>query len=116
VNHSFTPDESVTFAKEGLADVITTDFSGGYHDPILFVLREAIEAGLISLPRAVQLATSGPTRIIPGVAPNRGLVEAGTVADLCIVDRDDISKVRYVIIAGRVVVKDGRLVQTHRDI
>jgi imidazolonepropionase-like amidohydrolase len=150
VNHSFTPDESVAFAKElkslgatveiitadsfgakqveaspegafallkeGLVDVITTDFSGGYHDPILFVLQKAIEAGIIALPRAVQLATSAPARIVPGVAPNRGLVEPAKVADLCVVDRDDISKVRYVVIAGRIVVEDGRLVQTHRDI
>jgi imidazolonepropionase-like amidohydrolase len=150
VNHSFTPDESVSFAKElkglgatieiitadsfgakqveaspegtfallkeGLVDVITTDFSGGYHDPILFVLQKAIEKEFITLSRAVQLATSAPARIIPGVAPNRGLVEPGKVADLCIVDGDDLSTVRYVIIGGRIVVEDGRLAHTHRDI
>lgn len=144
VNHSFTAEEMVNFAKElkrlgaiveiisadsfgarqiepslegtlallkeGLVDVISTDFCGGYHDPILLVLQEAIGKGIITLPRAVQLATSAPAKIIPGVAPNKGLVEPGKVADLCIVDRDDISKVRHVIIAGRVVVEDGRIV------
>jgi imidazolonepropionase-like amidohydrolase len=148
VNHSFTPAESVAFAKElkslgaiveiitadsfgakqveaspegtfallkeGLVDVITTDYSGGYHDPILFVLQKALEDGIIPLPRAVQLATSAPARIIPGVAPHRGLVEPGKVADLCILERDDMSKVRYVIIGGSIVVEEGRLVQPHR--
>ena len=148
VNHSFTPEEMVNFAKElkrlgatleiitadsfgakqvepspegtfallreGLVDVISTDFSGGYHDPILFVLQKAIEKGAITLPRAIQLATSAPARIIPLVAPNRGLVEPGRVADLCIVDRNDISKVNHVIIGGRIVVEDGRIVAGHK--
>jgi imidazolonepropionase-like amidohydrolase len=144
VNHSFTPSEMVSFAKElkslgatveiitadsfgarqvepspegtfallkeGLVDVITTDFSGGYHDAILFVLQQAIERKVISLPRAIQLATSAPARLIPLVAPNRGLIEPGRVADLCIVDREDISKVRHIIIGGRIVVEDSRMV------
>jgi imidazolonepropionase-like amidohydrolase len=110
------PENAFALLKEGLVDLITTDYSGGYHDAILLVLQKAIEEGIISLPRAVQLATSTPTRAVPRVAPNRGLVEPGKVADLCIVDRNDISKVRYVIIGGRVVVEDGRLVQTYRHI
>jgi len=102
-----------TFAllREGLADVITTDFCGGYHDPILLVLQKAVEEGVLTLPRAIQLATSAPAKIVPLVAPNRGLIEPGRVADICIVDRDDISKVRYVIIAGSVVVEDGRILR-----
>ncbi len=144
VNHSFSRDESVSFAmelkrlgatieiitadsfgakqvevspennfallKEGLVDAVSTDFSGGYHDPILLVLQKAIEKGVITLPKAIQLATSNPAKIIPGVAPNKGLIEPGRVADLCIVDKDDIAKVRHVIIAGRVVVADGRII------
>lgn len=100
-----------TFAllREGLVDVITTDFSGGYHDAILLVLQKAIDEGVLTLPRAIQLATSAPATIVPLVAPNRGLIEPGRVADICIVDRDDISKVRYVIIAGRVVVEDAKI-------
>jgi imidazolonepropionase-like amidohydrolase len=144
VNHSFTPAEMVSFARElksygatveiistdsfgakqvepdpegtfallreGLADMMTTDFCGGYHDPILFFLQKAIDEKVITLPRAIQLATSSPARFIPLVAPNRGIIEPGRVADLCIVDRDDISKVRYVMIAGRIVVEEGRIV------
>ena len=144
VNHSFTTEESVQFAKElrnlgatiecisadsfgakqveaspkslftllkeGLVDVITTDFSGGYHDPILFVLQKAMEEGVVTLPRAIELATGAPARAVPLAAPNRGLIEPGKAADLCVVDRDDISKVIYVIIAGRIVVEDGKIV------
>lgn len=144
VNHSFTMDEMVSFARElkslgaivevistdafgarqvepnpegtfallkaGLADVMTTDFCGGYHDPLLLFLQKAIEKGVISLPGAIQLVTSAPARVIPGVAPDKGVIEPGKVADICIVDRDDISKVRHIIIAGRVVVEDGKIV------
>jgi len=105
-----TPDLTFALLKEGLADVISTDFSGGYHDPMLFVLQKAIEEKLITLPGAIHLATGAPARIIPGVAPHRGLIEPGRVADLCIVERDDISKVRDVLISGRIVVEEGRLV------
>ena len=103
------PESTFALLKEGLADVITTDFIGGYHDPILLVLQKAIEEGILTLPRAIQLATSAPARIIPRVAPNRGLIEPGRVADLCVVERDNVSKVNYVIIGGRVVVENGRI-------
>jgi imidazolonepropionase-like amidohydrolase len=104
------PEITFTLLKEGLADVITTDFIGGYHDPILLVLQKAVEEGILTVPQAISLATSAPARAVPGVAPNRGLIQAGKVADLCVVDRDDISKVRYVIIGGRIVVENGRIV------
>lgn len=101
----------VTFAllKDQLVDVITTDFSGGYHDPILLVLQRAVEAGILTLARAVHLATAAPAGIVPGVAPNRGLIEPGKVADLCVVERDNWSKVRYVIIGGRLIVEEGKI-------
>jgi imidazolonepropionase-like amidohydrolase len=106
------PEAAFAMLKEGLVDIIVTDYSGGYHDPILLFLQKAIEEGIITLPVGVRLATSAPASIIPRLAPYRGLVEPGKVADLCIVDRDDISKVKYVIIGGRVVVEDGKRVQT----
>ena len=104
------PEATFAMLKEGLVDVITTDYSAGYHGPILFFLQKAIKEGIITLPRAIQLVTSAPARIVPLVAPNKGLFELGQVADLCIVDRDDISKVNCVIIAGRVVVEDGKII------
>ncbi len=105
-----TPEVTFALLKEGLVDVITTDYAGGYHDPILLVLQKAIEKGLITLPQAIHLATGAPARAVSRVAPNRGLIEPGKVADLCIVEREDISKVRYVLISGKVMVEEGRIV------
>ena len=105
-----TPELIFRLLKDGLVDVITTDFMGGYHDPILLVLQKALEEKLITLPHAIHLATGAPTKLIPHVAPNRGLIEPGRVADLCVVERDDISKVRYVLISGEIIVEEGRLV------
>jgi imidazolonepropionase-like amidohydrolase len=102
----------VTFAllSEGLVDVISTDFIGGYHDPVLLILQKALEEKVITLPQAIHLATAAPARAVPRVAPNRGLIESGRIADICVVERDDISKVRYVLISGKIVVEEGRVV------
>jgi alpha-D-ribose 1-methylphosphonate 5-triphosphate diphosphatase PhnM len=104
-----TPDVTFALFREGLVDVISTDYIGGYHDPILLVLQKVIEEKLISLPEAITLATSNPVKIFPRLAYNKGMIKSGMVADLCIVDREDISRVRYVIIKGKVVVKEGRI-------
>ena len=104
------PEPTFALLREGLVDSVSTDYSGGYHEPILLVLQRAIEQRILTLPAAVKLATSSPAKIVPKVAINKGLIETGKIADLCIVDKDDISKVRYVIIFGRIVVEDGRIV------
>ena len=78
---------------------------------MLLVLQKAIEEKVINLSRAIELTTSAPARIIPKVAPRRGLIHTDMVADICIVDRDDISQVKYVIIGGKIVVDDGRIVR-----
>ena len=78
---------------------------------MLRVLKKAIEEKVINLFKAIELATSAPARIIPKVAPRRGLIHTDMVADICIVDRDDISQVKYVIIGGKIVVDDGRIVR-----
>lgn len=105
-------DPKPTFAllAQDLGDVIITDYSGGYHDAILLLIKKAIEQRVTTLPKAIRMATSSPASIIPGLAPQKGLIEPGKVADIIIVDKDDITNVRYVIIAGRIVVEDGRIV------
>lgn len=105
-------DPTATFAllEQDLADLFVTDYSGGYHNPILLLIKKSIEQGVTTLPKAVRLATSSPASIIPGLAPQKGLIEPGKVADIIIVDKDDITNVRYVIIAGRIVVEDGKIV------
>lgn len=103
------PDVTFALFRERLVDVISTDYIGGYHDPILLVLQKAIEEKLLSVPEAIALTTSNPAKYFPRLAYNKGLLEPGRVADICIVERDDISKVRYVIINGRVIVKEGHV-------
>lgn len=104
------PETAFALLAEGLVDALSTDYSGGYHDPILLLIQKAVESGVVSLPQAVRLATSSPSGIVPGMAPGRGLIEPGHVADMVVVDRDDITRVRNVIIGGRIVVEDGRRV------
>lgn len=53
---------------------------------------------------------SSPAGTVPGLAPCRGLIEPGKVADMVVVDRDDITRVRHVMVGGRIVVEDGRRV------
>lgn len=106
------PEGTFALLKAGLVDVITTDFSGGYHDPILFVLQKAMEEKVITLTEAIRLATGAPAEVVSLIAPGRGIIEPGNIADLCIVDKDDISRIKYVIISGRVVVENGRIIQS----
>ena len=101
------PDTAFALLAEGLVDVLSTDYSEGYHDAILLFIQKAVEAGVISLPQGVRLATSSPAGIIPGLAPRKGLIEPGHVADMIVIDPDDITRVRHVIIGGRIVVEDG---------
>ena len=104
------PASTFALLAEGLVDVLSTDYSGGYHDPVLLLIKKAVQNEVIALPQAVRLATSSPAGIIPGLAANKGLIEPGKVADIIVVDRDDIADVRHVIIGGRIVVEDGRIV------
>ena len=95
---------------EGIVDTVSTDYGGGAHDPMLFVLEQAIERGLIDLPKAISLVSSNVARAIPLLAPNRGLVARGKEADLIVVDKERISQVDTVIIGGQVAVERGQLV------
>ena len=108
----FFPNHATTLAllAEGLADTISSDYIAGYWDSIPQVLKYAIEQKVIDLPTAIALATGNVKKAIPDVAPNRGQIAEGKIADLVILDRNDISKVRAVLIRGRVVVDEGRIV------
>lgn len=105
-----TPEVEYALFKEGLVDEIATDYIGGYHDAILLTIQKAVENGVITLPEGIKYATSNPAKIVPGVAPQRGMVAPGYIADLCIVDRNDVSKVKTVIIGGRVIVENGAII------
>lgn len=92
----------------GVVDTISTDYAGGHHDPILLAIDRSVKAGVVSLPAAVAMATANVADAIPGVAPRRGRVVPGTVADLVLTDPAELHHVRIVMVGGEIVVRDGR--------
>jgi len=106
-SHSDYMETALAMIEEGLVDLISTDFMGGNWDSMLKILEEAVERKKISLPKAIALATSNVVEAIPRIAENGGLIEEGKTADIVILDKERLSKVRYVIINGIPVVVDG---------
>jgi len=99
----FHPSPEVTFRllSEGLVDLISTDYAGGFWDPMLFVVQKAQEAGAITLEEGVRLMTAAPADAIPRLAPDRGRVEPGAVADVVVTQPGRLSDVRAVFVSGR---------------
>jgi len=95
------------FYRQGLVDMLSTDFAGGYFDGVLVGVEQAVKVGAASLPTAVATATSRVAEAFPSLAPERGLVAQGKIADLVVTDPQQISDVQFVLIGGRVVVEDG---------
>jgi predicted amidohydrolase len=98
-----TPEHTFALISEGLCDAISTDYCGGYWDSLLRVAIEAWRAGAATLERAIELLTGNPSRMFPGLAPDRGEIKAGKVADLVITHPADPARVRAVLISGRPV-------------
>jgi len=96
-----TPDVTFRLLAEGLVDLISTDYAGGFWDPMLFVVEKAQEAGALTLEEGVRLMTSAPADAIPRLAPDRGRVEPGAVADVVITEPGRLSDVRAVLVSGR---------------
>jgi len=104
-----TPDVTLALFSENLVDLISTDFIAGYWDSIPLILEKAIEAGAISLPAAVHMASRKVVQAIPRIGSDRGLIAPGFVADLVITDRQHLSQIKQVIIGGQTVVRAGRV-------
>lgn len=95
-------------AVPGLVDVLATDYGpDGRHDPLIVAVADLVAHGHASLPVAVAMATSRVARAIPGLAPDRGTLAAGKVADVVVAREDDLSDVRHVVVGGRHVIRDG---------
>lgn len=90
-----------------LVDTISTDYAGGFHDPILLAIDRATKEGVVTLPAAIAMASANVADAIPGVASRRGRVKPGAVADVVLTDPADLSRVRMVIIGGHIAVRDG---------
>lgn len=102
---------TLALLAEGLVDMISTDIIGFFWDPILQILEYAVAQNAISLPQAIALATGNVLKCLPGVAPNRGIIEGGRIADIAIIDRERISDVQTVIVGGEVLVTEGKIVR-----
>jgi len=102
----------ITFAllKASLVDLISTDYMGGFHDPILLVLEKAIDKRIINIPKAISLATGNVAKVFPKSTRERGFLEKGKKADLVITADDHLSHVDIVMINGKIVVREGRVV------
>jgi imidazolonepropionase-like amidohydrolase len=102
------PETLYALFSAGLVDTISTDYAGGHHDSILLAIDRATRAGVVSLPAAIAMATANAADAIPGVAPRRGRVVPGAIADLVVTDPLALHDVRDVMIGGEIVVRDGR--------
>ncbi|MBU2696962.1 amidohydrolase family protein [Pimelobacter sp. 30-1] len=93
----------------GLVDVVATDYGpGGEHDGPLHAVRDLVDHGRLALAEAVALVSSAPADLVPGLTPARGRIVPGGPADLVLVDRGDLTRVREVLVGGESVVREGR--------
>ncbi|MBH0779238.1 amidohydrolase family protein [Nocardia bovistercoris] len=104
------PELLYAMLRDGLIDTISTDYAGGHHDPILLAVERATEAGVVRLPEAIAMATANVADAVPGLAPRRGRVTPGAVADIVVTDPARLSQVDTVLIGGAIVVSGGRRV------
>jgi len=98
----FHPSPEVTFRllRDEVVDLISTDYAGGFWDSMLLVAEKAHEAGVIGLEQVVRLMTSAPVDAIPRLAPDRGRLIPGAVADIVVTERERLSAVREVLVSG----------------
>lgn len=98
-----TPEVGLALRRAGLVDLISTDFCGGFHDPILDFIQFAVKQGTLGLAEGVAKCTHNVTAAIPGLAHNRRLIAEGMIADFCITEKDKLSRVKHVFIGGHLV-------------
>lgn len=102
------PDNFLRMLEADVVDTVSTDYAGGDWEPVLKGLALAVKAGAVGLAKAVSLATANPARLFPGLAPDRGRLAKGKIADVVLVDAGDIGNVQTVVVGGRIVVRDNR--------
>lgn len=99
-----------------LVSVLGTDYGrDGEHDELISAVQDVMSQGHRSLAGAVAMATSAVAGLIPGIAPDGGVLEAGRIADVVVANADDFRDVRFVFVEGICVVRDGQLTrEAHR--
>jgi len=101
--------------EEGLVDIISTDFMGGYWKSILLFMEKVVKKSLIDLPQSIAMGTGNVTKAIPRLAPYRGIIAPNKIADIVVVNRDHISTIDTVITGGVVTIEDGKLIAMAGD-
>ncbi|MBY3425255.1 alpha-D-ribose 1-methylphosphonate 5-triphosphate diphosphatase [Rhizobium laguerreae] len=91
-------------ARAGLLSVIAADYHPAAFVPGIFKLADMVDGGL---PAAVAMATGNAARSA-GLS-DRGEIAIGQRADLVVVERGEINRIRATFRAGRFVYSDGTL-------
>ncbi|MGH6808367.1 MAG: amidohydrolase family protein [Ensifer adhaerens] len=103
------PDNLDALIAEDLVDTLSTDFAGGDWDSMLSAIQRMITMGQLAPARAIALATGNVARAFPEFAGDRGFIENGKRADLAICDAHNLARVRHVIVNGRLVLENARI-------
>jgi imidazolonepropionase-like amidohydrolase len=103
-------------ATPGLVHILGTDYGlDGRHDPLIAGVADLVWREVATLPVAVAMASSRVATAIEGLAPERGHLAPGLVADITIARCDDLCSVRDVFVGGRQVVRDGEITDGPRS-
>lgn len=102
------PANMYALLEQDLVDIAATDYAGGLWDNLYVGMGHAVEAGVVSLAKAVALSTTRVTSIYPKLAPERGEIAVGKIADL-VVCRDGLHNAEMVFIGGALVFEDGEV-------
>jgi predicted amidohydrolase len=95
-----TPEVNLALLRSGVVDLISTDYAGGFWDPMLLVVEKAAEHGAITLAAGVRMVTGAVADAVPLLAPQRGTLEPGKVADVVVTAPGSLSDVRHVLVSG----------------
>lgn len=93
------PDVADALAREGLIDTLSTDYAGGEWEPMLDLVQRWRDLGWVDLLDGIAMCTSTPAEVF-GLT-DRGRIAAGLRADLVLVEESDLSRVRDVLVGGR---------------
>ena len=103
-------EEVFSMLEEDLIDTWATDFAMGIFDPQLVGIEAVVRAGRAALPKLIALASRNVARIVSRVG-DRGELAPGKVADIVVSPASHMSEVANVIVGGRVVYQDGKVLQ-----
>ena len=103
------PKKFVALLAAKVVDTVSTDYGGGAWEPVVRGLALAVREKALSVASAIALATGNVAQRLPELADGRGLVTPGKTADLVCTDPEDIGNIQTVIVGGRAVARDGRV-------